>query len=75
MSSARDNYIDNLNSHLAGGLLSEKDVARAIAEFDAFEASKRTQVYAVVSTVVAAISAIASAFSAYFAYLGTVAHH
>jgi hypothetical protein len=46
-----------------------------LAEYDAFVATKRLPLYALISTVAAAISAIASAAAAYLAYAAVYVSH
>lgn len=77
MSTDSENYARNLKMRLEAGTLSKTEMDRALVEYDAFRAAKRTQLYAIVSAIAAAVSAIASAVSTYLAYLGMVAsqHH
>jgi hypothetical protein len=77
VSADKENYANDIAMRFKAGRISKDEMLRALAEYDAFKAAKRTQLYAIVSTVAAAVSAIASAVSVYLTYLGVVAnqHH
>jgi hypothetical protein len=77
VSADRGNYANDIAMRFKAGTISKDEMLRALAEYDAFQAAKRTQLYAIISTVAAAVSAIASAVSTYLTYLGIAAsqHH
>ena len=57
-----------LDGQFDGGTLTAVEKIKILVEYDAFVATKKLPLYALLSTIVAAISAIASAAAAYFAY-------
>ena len=73
MTDDRDEFLRHLIARYKAGELGKDHVLQGIAEFDALAATKRMQLYSLLSTIAAAISALASTVAAYFAYLG--AHH
>ena len=73
MTDDREEFIRRLIARYNAGELGKDHMLQGIAEFDAFAATRRMQVYALLATIAAVISALASALAAYFAYLGV--HH
>jgi hypothetical protein len=69
----REEFIRHLIARYKAGELGKDHVLQGIADYDALAATKRMQLYSVLSTMAAAISALASAVTAYFVYLGV--HH
>jgi hypothetical protein len=72
LSDDREEFIRRLIARYNAGELGKDHMLQGIAEFDALAATKRMQIYALISTIAAAISAAASAAVALFFYLG---HH
>jgi hypothetical protein len=72
LSDDREEFIRRLIARYNAGELGKDHMLQGIAEFDAFAATRRMQLYAVISAVAAAIAAVASAVTAYYSYLG---HH
>jgi hypothetical protein len=66
----REEFIRRLIARYNAGELGKDHLLQGIAEFDALAATKRMQVYSLLSTIAAAIAALASAATAYFAYFG-----
>lgn len=73
MTDDREEFIRHLIARYKAGELGKDHVLQGIADYDALAATKRMQLYSVLSTMAAAISALASAVTAYFVYLGV--HH
>jgi hypothetical protein len=71
MRGERTEYLAALTKQFEGGSLSQTQLLKAMADYDAAAATKRLPLYALLSTIAAAASAIASAVSVFFAYLGS----
>jgi hypothetical protein len=72
LSDDREEFIRRLIARYNAGELGKDHMLQGIAEFDALAATRRLQLYALISAIAAAIAAVASAATAYFAYVG---HH
>jgi hypothetical protein len=68
LSKERDRLADMLERQLRSGQVGATEILERLAEFDAFEATRRLPIHALISTIFAAVSAIASALAAYFTY-------
>jgi hypothetical protein len=69
----REEFIRRLIARYNAGELGKDHLLQGIAEFDALAATKRLQLYALLSTIAATVAALASATTAYFAYVAV--HH